>query len=1046
MRRTGSKRVNESPKLSLSLASALGRGRGPRGSTQQSFYKQCNKRDKPVLEDIDGDDFEFDAHTNNQEHEHEHEHGHSDGEVSINDDVSFHFDEIVNSNGGAGHDIIFGNENPSLSESAPSDTRRISVLGSKNMELAPVNTNSCMEVSFSECSKDSSIATSLSSSIGIKNTNHQIVRRLAGRYDNVLALISCHNNNLLGGQLLISSGADGTIVVWHSVLHTVVYYLIEHLKPVHALLVVPKDDTPGNHLVSGCNGGKIVVWDLDTGLLLRKIGFMDEESESDGVTCLALRKHPQCKRVLVVAGYMGGSIHIWDFEKNILIFSLQGHSNVVCALSVLEKNSQRVEREDDFFIVSSSQDSTIQVYDMQDQETETVVDKLKDFAQTKMTHMLSKKNKPSSKPKIMKSFYHMSTEESERSLDDEALSLHKPMKVFKGHEGSVRKFIMRPKQSCRNFGNYIISCGDDCTVRYWDVESETEVRILRGHSHKVSDICAREVEVNDSILNSPAIHQNYILVTASLDRTVVIWDGISGEALRCLLGHSEEVYSLCLVDKDVCKFDVVSAGSGGEVIMWNIDCQQDVCTMTLKDRTGSTPMGDYRTRAVSLNEFKKNFHDRSLICIRNCAITQQECEDEEISEPDSGDGESVKDSSSYTYISCHYGSNVITIYEGFAKRTMRASREFKITYPRSDNKDAEFDNNDDGDTLRITALSWLDIVDQKGKSNASYFILAGQSNGDINVMDCVNGSLVKVLSERTDEDHNDDRFAKNTAIVAICTRKLTQTEKSDIARHHIIAARRNGTIVIWDFESEDVCCHFRDHDEDILCLATLEVNFTLLDSLSDGGVRFTSLSSLQSTYDFGIVTGASSGMIKFWKFNVFGGGWMQCYEISTAMEDINHGGCGISSISILENDLIPLGQESAVRNLSNFQLVTGYLNGAINLWDIHSKSISMVIDEKKDIDMTLYKGGSDYAVVDVCVGKTTDGFDITCGRNNRDVVQWKNIDINNVPGNVNVVIICFTIYSIHIFNVRLWDFTRVCEKKILVFIAHFIQALWVDAL
>jgi hypothetical protein len=84
---------------------------------------------------------------------------------------------------------------------------------------------------------------------------------------------------------------------------------------------------------------------------LRRLGFTDDTSESDGATSLAIRKHSQCKKILAVIGHLGGAIHIWNFEENILMFSLQRHANMVTKVSILEKKSEWNEKEDDVFII-----------------------------------------------------------------------------------------------------------------------------------------------------------------------------------------------------------------------------------------------------------------------------------------------------------------------------------------------------------------------------------------------------------------------------------------------------------------------------------------------------------------------------------------------------------------------------------------------------------------------------------------------------------------------------------------------------------------------
>lgn len=60
---------------------------------------------------------------------------------------------------------------------------------------------------------------------------------------------------------------------------------------------------------------------------------------------------------------------------------------------------------------------------------------------------------------------------------------------------------------------WIVSCGDDQTIRIWNWQSRTCIAVLTGHSHYVM---------------SAFFHpRDDLLVSACLDQTVRVWD-ISG--------------------------------------------------------------------------------------------------------------------------------------------------------------------------------------------------------------------------------------------------------------------------------------------------------------------------------------------------------------------------------------------------------------------------------------------------------------------------------------------------------------------------------------
>jgi len=77
--------------------------------------------------------------------------------------------------------------------------------------------------------------------------------------------------------------------------------------------------------------------------------------------------------------------------------------------------------------------------------------------------------------------------------------------VFKGHSKAVRAIVFHPKLP------WVITGSDDTTIRFWDFNSATELAQLTGHRYAVRSLHL-------------ANHCSELLVSASLDRTVRVWD------------------------------------------------------------------------------------------------------------------------------------------------------------------------------------------------------------------------------------------------------------------------------------------------------------------------------------------------------------------------------------------------------------------------------------------------------------------------------------------------------------------------------------------
>jgi WD40 repeat protein len=99
----------------------------------------------------------------------------------------------------------------------------------------------------------------------------------------------------------------------------------------------------------------------------------------------------------------------------------------------------------------------------------------------------------------------------------------RPNKVLARHDGAVWSASFSPD------GSRIVSGSSDKTVRIWDAVTGDAIRTLEGHTN--------------SVWSASFSSDGSRIVSGSDDKTVRIWDAVTGDAIRTLEGHTNSVLS-----------------------------------------------------------------------------------------------------------------------------------------------------------------------------------------------------------------------------------------------------------------------------------------------------------------------------------------------------------------------------------------------------------------------------------------------------------------------------------------------------------------------
>lgn len=120
-------------------------------------------------------------------------------------------------------------------------------------------------------------------------------------------------------------------------------------------------------------------------------------------------------------------------------------------------------------------------------------------------------------------------------------------------------------------GVLLASCSSDLTIKLWDPSNEYKnIRTLTGHDHIVSAVRFIPSGAADAPLSGN------LLVSASKDETLKIWDVTTGYCVKTLRGHTDWVRDVCPSSDG--RF-LLSTGDDMTARLWDISTSKDKLIM-----------------------------------------------------------------------------------------------------------------------------------------------------------------------------------------------------------------------------------------------------------------------------------------------------------------------------------------------------------------------------------------------------------------------------------------------------------------------------------
>jgi WD40 repeat protein/serine/threonine protein kinase len=361
-----------------------------------------------------------------------------------------------------------------------------------------------------------------------------------------LALLPDDNRLLVGT-------ADGPIKIWDAVTGAELGALKGHTKPVTCLAV----SSDGQRVVSGSLDQTVKIWDMTTGKEVRTV--RGSRSSIRSVAVSSDGKH-------VAGGCADSAVIVWDASTGEMIQTFRGHTAGVTGLAFLPDGSR---------IVSGSYDHTVKLWNMASrQEFKLASNPMSNLALTgDGKRIVCGTYVPGPNNPVVRA-WDAATGKLLLTLNGHTKMIQSVAvsgdggRIVSGDLDGVIKVWDRAKNyepmtlapphtlgflALSPDGRRIAGGGNHLTVRVWDADTGREIAVLKGHPASTAIFLPGDKR----------------LVTAGGEDTVKIWDMDSGEKVRTLtlVGHRGMIHNLAALPDG--KLIVSGSDKNRTVKIWN---------------------------------------------------------------------------------------------------------------------------------------------------------------------------------------------------------------------------------------------------------------------------------------------------------------------------------------------------------------------------------------------------------------------------------------------------------------------------------------------
>lgn len=130
------------------------------------------------------------------------------------------------------------------------------------------------------------------------------------------------------------------------------------------------------------------------------------------------------------------------------------------------------------------------------------------------------------------------------------------IKVQIGHTGIITQTLLSPD------GKLVLSASRDKTIKLWEVVTGRLVRTFEGHTENVNTICFSPDGNN--------------IFSGGNDKSIIVWEVSTGKILKKFIGCESEIVSISISPDG----GLLASSAGSEIIIWDVLSGEKVKTLT----------------------------------------------------------------------------------------------------------------------------------------------------------------------------------------------------------------------------------------------------------------------------------------------------------------------------------------------------------------------------------------------------------------------------------------------------------------------------------